>query len=590
MVDAYKQSISLPDRILNILGLIIAFFFIGWHLFDISFSWFHDSTIAIQATIAKNWLINGERIFLNGKEWVTHPPFPVMLAMPGEILNIPILLRLTPLCFSIATLISWYKFIQLHYNDHKLAIIAVWCAGICPIFIYFAPVLNYEQPLFFFLIFGLLCYENFIKYQKFNWFAGLTISFLGAGFTEWQAGIIALGFIVDWKRGRWISLFPVLFTGIAIICSASMVDNIYSLTDSVSDRFTISFLSPNFWIIQFGRAFSLFTPISCIVSVLFWCNKPDLKKNRIIFIQLFSGTILLLVLSQWFLVHNFALYYFWLPISFGTAYLLNRFSNRVRWIIQSIMIVFTCINLYFLSTHRESFIEPLVIFFQKEIIHPENKLVLSLGSRQFVFAYRLWKEYREFEWDQDSLNNNELLITAPLLISTTKWASGSNVLKNKKELHIDFATIYVDTSFLLPQPKRKIIFDNNKIGFVEDTISGSWIIFEGDWNQSQFVDIWLTDNKKELHQRFIPGNRTDYDPRPDIGAYYHWIPDKIKKITRVEEINYVPRIVFIHEYLKTKSTMMGISHFSLIERIETEFGIPVLNIFYKKSTDIKSFF
>ena len=49
--------------------------------------------------------------------------------------------------------------------------------------------------------------------------------------------------------------------------------------------------------------------------------------------------------------------------------------------------------------------------------------------------------------------------------------------------------------------KLKKFIDNNKIGFVEDTKSGSWIIFEGDWNQSQFVDIWLKDNKKELFCR-----------------------------------------------------------------------------------------
>ena len=107
------------------------------------------------------------------------------------------------------------------------------------------------------------------------------------------------------------------------------------LTSSIN---SVTFLSLNFWIIQFGRAFALFTPISFIISIYYWWNKPELKKNRIIFIQLISVIFLLLTLSQWFSIHNFALYYFWLPISFGTAYLLNRFSNRARWIIQSITI------------------------------------------------------------------------------------------------------------------------------------------------------------------------------------------------------------------------------------------------------------
>ena len=120
MTTNYKPLIQSQDRILNLIGFVIATFFIIWHTFDTSFSWFHDSAIAVQATIAKNWLLTGERIFLNGEEWITHPPLPVILAMPGEILNIPMLHRLIPLGLSIATLIFWYKFINLHYNRIKI--------------------------------------------------------------------------------------------------------------------------------------------------------------------------------------------------------------------------------------------------------------------------------------------------------------------------------------------------------------------------------------------------------------------------------------------------------------------------------------
>ena len=587
MTTNYKPLIQSQDKILNLIGFLIATFFIIWHTFDTSFCWFHDSTIAVQATIAKNWFLTGERIFLNGEEWITHPPLPVILAMPGEILNIPMLHRLIPLGLSIATLIFWYKFINLHYNDKKLAFIAVWFAAISPIFIYFAPVLNYEQPLFFFLLFGLYCYENFINYKKYQWLIGLAIAFLGAGFTEWQGSIIALGFIVDWKRGKWISLFPILFTGIAFICSASMINNFPIFIETVTSRSSVTFLSLNFWIIQFGRAFALFTPISFIISIYYWWNKPELKKNRIIFIQLISGIFLLLILSQWFSIHNFALYYFWLPISFGTAYLLNRFSNRARWIIQSITILFTCINLYFLSTYRETFIEPLVTFFQKENIFFENELVLSLGSRQYVTAYRLGQKYREYDAGNDGLNNNEILITAPLLMSPVQWGDANNIQNDKKELHIDFVTIFIDSSFFLPKPIRKIKINNKNIGFVKDPVDGSWVIFEGNWNRFQLIVLESIEDNKEIYHRFMPGNRTAFDPRQDDSIYYHWIPNEINKITSVKAIHYEPRISFVHEFIQRKSQMLQISHFALIERIETEFGIPFLAIFYNRSVDLQ---
>ena len=244
------MKILFKKNFFNCIGFLIFGYFSFLHLLNTRFNFFHDSTVAVQATIANNWLVTGKRFFLNGQEWMTHPPLTIILAMPGELFNMPILHRLIPFSMSLLTLFFWYKFIKLHYNNKELAIISVWFAAMSPIFIYFSPVLNYEQPLFFFLTLGLLSYENYIVNRKYKWLFGIALSFLGAGFTEWQIGVLSIVFLVDWQRGRCITLFPTIFSGIAMILSIVMINDFDIFANTVIARTAISFFSPFFWLIQ----------------------------------------------------------------------------------------------------------------------------------------------------------------------------------------------------------------------------------------------------------------------------------------------------------------------------------------------------
>ncbi len=572
----YKVPIAF-DKFLILISICIGSYFILWHTADTDFDWYHDSTVAIQATIADNWLSGNGRTFYNGEKWASHPPFPILLAATGQLSGISLLLRLIPLLFSLGTIISWFYFIKIHCDDRKLAYEAAWALFINPLFIFFAPVLNYEQPAFFFLTFGLLSYERFIKGEKRFWLLALAVSFAGAGFTEWQAGIIAVSIILDWKRTKWKSVLPLFFTSLTLAISLYLSAINDSLIASAASKMRIEFLSLEFWFVLLGRASSLFTLPGLILGIYFWITYIKKINSRIIIGLGIAAFFLLLALSRWFYIHNFALYYFILPLTFGTGFIINRLPYNYKLPIRTVIISSAIFSLYFMSIHRESIIGPLCDFQDCHMDKSPKEFALDLRSREYILAYRQKMKYTRFFINGRRKPDVQSFILAPL-VRVPKNKSNTNFLQNNyKEVQIDRATVYLKNFNYPEKCEKSIQHEYGKVYIQNDTVCGCWVILNG-VDENDHYELRINDKKVTL----FPGNRSKFDMREEKEFYYHWFSCKSEDIEKITRIRVKPRYQYITNRFESAANKADFSSFELLGKFSVEFGYPLHSMLYKK--------
>lgn len=278
-------------------------------------------------------------------KYYTHHPILLPLALAGSMTvfgDQPWAVRLVPIIFSAATVVFFYRLLQLFF-DTTLSLISTGFWMLTPMFLYFGKMANHEALTLFFIVFSLY---HFIQWQQTGSTANYRWSLLGLFVGQWAgwpayylAGVLFL------FSKRWVYVFLCVANFLLFILHVTILTG-SPIGGGLGDIFlfragliNLSWAREEYSWVQFIRQelswlYHFFNPIQVWLAglgVFFGAYK-----SRAWFCFFFVALIHVLLFRTGAWRHDYWLYYFLPVLVFGVAMglwqLLKLFPRRKRFI------------------------------------------------------------------------------------------------------------------------------------------------------------------------------------------------------------------------------------------------------------------
>lgn len=278
--------------------------------------------------------------------YADHPPLsPIILSLFYKIFGISEWsTRIVPVLFSIATLVVFFLFVRLFWNE-ALSYISTLFMATMPIQAIYSQMHDYQGSiLLFFAIATLYFYSKKFLTGKKIYLKAFFLFFILSALTNWAVfflvPFLAIHYLIYCRRGGrfrvslYIMIVSIILFSFMVACLITAKGDL-NIMKIFLWRAGLSKGHPGLsgWLYNIGSySLYLFTPFAIVLSSLWFISNgargPFSESKALVYILFLFGGLHVLIFNQGAYIHDYWLYYLAPALSLSSAIFLDRIGLR----------------------------------------------------------------------------------------------------------------------------------------------------------------------------------------------------------------------------------------------------------------------